>query len=184
MANAAPASALAVGQLVTVEIQPGASQGFTAGSVAIAPAGTLYGFVRQARQTTGGFGFSPAGKVTSVSGGTLGLSTSTGRTFSVALASSTKVYRLDRVTSANIPAGATVSIRQSTGKGAATAANVVASSIPGTVASLTTSTRTRPAGGGGFGGAGSGGGSGGGGFGGGSGGGGFGGGGSGNGGGN
>jgi hypothetical protein len=148
MANPAPASALAVGQLVTVALQPGAAQGFSAGSVTIAPAGTLYGFVKQAQQSTGGLGFSPAGKVSSVSAGTLSLSTSTGRTFSVTLDSSTKVYRLDLVAGNKIAAGTTVSIRQSTSKGAITASNVVASSIPGTVASLTTSTRTRPAGGG------------------------------------
>ncbi|HEV7215715.1 MAG TPA: hypothetical protein VGP33_11390 [Chloroflexota bacterium] len=164
VADKVAASALAAGQRVTVSLQPGGAQGqgFTADSVTIAPAaGQLYGFVKQAQAAAagaaGGFRFSPAGTVASVSNGTLNLRTSTGRAFAVSLSSSTSIYKLDSVQSSKIPAGAMVSVHEASSGKSATAQNVVATTASGLVASLTTPPARRVGAGGGFGGNGGGG---------------------------
>jgi hypothetical protein len=158
MAKTAAASSLKVGQHVTVSLQIGSAGGsgsttpsFTIGSVTIAPAGQLYGYVEQAQtqQTTSGFGggFAQAGSIASYSKGTLTLQTTTGRSMSLTLAAKTPVYQLVPTTSGSIASGATVSVDEVTSNGTVTAQNVVTSSISGTTASLSSPQRSSRGGG-------------------------------------
>ncbi len=147
-AQKATSSAITKGQNVTISMAAsGSSQGFSAGDITIAPPGALYGYVKQQAPAAGGFGFSPAGTVVSLSGSTLTLQTSTGRSLSISIDNSTAVYQLVKTTSSAIHAGTTVSALKDTS--GATALNVVACSLDGMVASLTT---PRARGAGGFGG--------------------------------
>ena len=140
VAKAVAGSAIVKGQKVTIGMAAGgSSSGFSAGDITIAPAGSLYGYVRQLQAASaGGFGFSPAGTVVSLTGSTLTLQTSTGRSMSISVDSSTAVYQLQKATSSDIHTGATVSVLEDPSNTTATALNVVACSVDGMVASLTT----------------------------------------------
>jgi hypothetical protein len=147
-----PASTLAVGQQVSLAMSFGGGQGGpSVDSVTIAPSGSLYGFVKAYPAVSGGgFGFSPTGKVTAVSNGTVTVTTSSGRAMPLTLSSSTTVYQLVPVSS--LTAGQIVSVHEATTGGKTVAANVVESSIKGSAGSLTTAPARRFGGGGGGGG--------------------------------
>ncbi|HVA92343.1 MAG TPA: DUF5666 domain-containing protein, partial [Chloroflexota bacterium] len=176
-AETASASALKVGQKVTLSLQPNSSGGFGAGSVTIAPPGSLYGYVHSAVPAGGGgsqggglgaggagggFGFSLAATLTAVSSNSITAANATGRSFTIALKSSTPIYQLALVASTKLAPGAMVSVHAGSVSGKLVAENVVASNLQGMVASLTTQQARRRAGfggggaggGGGFGGAG------------------------------
>jgi hypothetical protein len=163
-AKVVPASTLAVGQQVSMAMQFGGGQGGpSVSAITIAPAGSLYGFVKPYPAVSGGgFGFSPTGKVTAAASGTVTVTTSSGRSMPLTLSSSTTVYQLVPVQS--LSSGALVSVHGATSGGKTVAANVVESSIKGSIASLTTPPARRGGFGGGNGGGGYGGGNGGGGY--------------------
>ena len=161
LAEVASPSALKVGQKVTLGLQPNSSGGFGAGSITIAPRGTLYGYVRPASASTGtggggggGFGFSLAATLTAVSGNSITAANATGRSFTIAVTSSTPIYQLVPVAGTKLITGATVSVHAMPISGKLTATNVVASDVKGMTASLTAQQARRRAGG--FGGAGGG----------------------------
>jgi hypothetical protein len=168
LAESASASALKVGQKVTLGLQPNSSGGFGAGSITIAPPGTLYGYVRPVAAGTatgaggagagggGGFGFSLAATITAVSGNSITATNATGRSFTIAVKSTTPIYQLVPVAGTKLIMGAAVSVHAIPASGKLVAENVVASNLHGMVASLTAQQARRRAGG--FGGAGGGGG--------------------------
>jgi hypothetical protein len=153
LAQSAAPSALKAGQRVTATLlqSSGATQGFSAGTITIGPAGTLYAYVKDSQAAAGGFGFSPSGTVSSVSSGTLNLAMAAGRAFALAMTSSTRVYQLVSGSSDAIPVGTTISVHERSGAGTPVADNVVASSVAGTVASLTEAPARRAGGAGGSG---------------------------------
>ncbi|HXT37640.1 MAG TPA: hypothetical protein VN837_18850, partial [Chloroflexota bacterium] len=99
MAETTSSSALKVGEKVTLGLQPNSSGGFGAGSITIAPPGALYGYVHSAATSAGaggagaggagGFGFSLAATLTAVSGNSITAANATGRSFTIALTSTT-----------------------------------------------------------------------------------------------
>jgi 4-amino-4-deoxy-L-arabinose transferase-like glycosyltransferase len=171
LATPASSSALAVGQHVAVAPAFGASSGSTAASVTIAPRVDLYVSVRRlgARgngSTFGGGGFGGfggsgtggpgnggsrgfgngrttlTGAITALSDQTLTLRVTDGTTHTLALTTSTTVYRVVAATSTQLQAGSFVTVSAATVAGRRVATDVVSTTTAGTMASIVSSAGT------------------------------------------
>ena len=153
-------SALAVGDRVTIPVSGAVPARYTAPSVTVAPPGSLFGYVLPAfgggrggfrpggangrgpagvgrPGNRGGFGTPGlSGRVTSVQASSLTLKTARGATYTVKLATATRVYRILRVAPEQFFAGMSVTVRITTVGGQRQAVEAIQSTIANTRATL------------------------------------------------